>query len=196
MFNIKLSFKQEIYTLRLETWELAYKPWNSNLTLASTSAKYTLNHLENVLQPSLTKSPNFYKMGTSLYLQALEPWKTHNLEGCHLLELPNEGGAGGVVVVCSRKEEEEKWGRSRLVSCGTVEKQGRTKMGKVDCRLSCCCLPGTSEDQEEGGGSWPYIGMCCGPHHLSRFDSRKRRPSKPRMTSGQEQKLLESKLPF
>lgn len=107
MFNIKLSFKQEIYTVRLETWELAYKPWNSNLTLASTSAKYTLNHLENVLQPSLTKSPNFYKMGTSLYLQALEPWKTHNLEGCHLLELPNEEGGRGGAQGWKRKRNEE-----------------------------------------------------------------------------------------
>lgn len=114
MFNIKLSLKQEIYTLRLETWELAYKPWNSKstLALASTSSKYTLNHLENVLQPSLTKLPNFRKMGTSLYLQALEPWKTHNLEGCHLLELPNEG-AGVRLLAQGRKrkrnEEDRDW---------------------------------------------------------------------------------------
>lgn len=116
MFNIKLSFKQEIYTLRLETWELAYKQWNSKLTLASTSAKYTLNHPENVLQPSLTKSPNFYKMGTSLYLQALEPWKTHNLESCHLLELPNEGGAEVCLLAQERKrrrnEEDRDWFRA------------------------------------------------------------------------------------
>lgn len=103
-------------------------------------------------------------MEANPYLQVLESRKTDELEGCHLLESPNERARMRVSAQGrERRDRLEEWKQFHAIWW----KQGRDRMNKENHNWLLLQLVWDQVSiKRKEMGSCPYIGLRCGPHYL------------------------------